>query len=112
MVDFSINTDNVILTGDVDLVLQQLDLLFDTNTNEVFAEDYGTWYEEFLYDLNISNNYISEYTKNMIETHVNLMGFAVNVNTQICAGTEHDIILVTVELKRDYNQYSKTYKLS
>ena len=112
MVDFSINKDEVILTGDVELVIQQLDLLFDTNTNEVFAEEYGTWFEEFLYDLNISNSYISEYTKNMIVNNVNLMGFNVDVNTQLCAGTEHDIILVSIDLKRDYEEYSKTYKLS
>lgn len=112
MVDFSINNEDVLISKDLDLVLQQIDLLFDTNTGEVFAEEYGTWYEEFLYDLNISNNYISDYTKNMIVDNVNLLGFSVDVDTQICAGTERDIILITIELKRDYEDYSKTYKLS
>ena len=112
MIDFSLNNDEVIISKDLDLVIQQIDLLLDTNTGEVFAENYGTWFEEFLYDLNISNNYISEYTKNMIQSNVNLLGYSVDVNTQICAGTERDIILITIELKRDYEEYSKTYKLS
>lgn len=112
MIDFSLNNDDVIISKDLDLVIQQIDLLLDTNTGEVFAENYGTWFEEFLYDLNISNNYISEYTKNMIQSNVNLLGYSVDVNTQICAGTERDIILITIELKRDYEEYSKTYKLS
>lgn len=112
MIDFSIDNKKVITSNDVELIIQQIDLLFDTNTGEVFAEEYGTWFEEFLYDLNIPNSYISEYTKRMIVENVNLMGFDVAVNTQLLAGTERDIMLITIDLKRDYEEYSKTYKLT
>ena len=58
MIDFDLNGAPT-LNNDISLVLQQIDILFDTIPTEVLGdEDYGTKYHRFLYDLNISNDYI------------------------------------------------------
>ena len=58
MIDFSL-TGEPILNNDIALVLQQIDILFDTIPTEVLGyEDFGTKYHKFLFDLNISNEAI------------------------------------------------------
>ena len=52
MIDFNLNKGKAILNNDVDLILQQIDMLFDTTPNEVLGfEDYGTKYDYYLYNL-------------------------------------------------------------
>lgn len=113
MIDLCVNKSNVILEHDVDLVLQQIDILFDTQVDEVFGEaDYGSYFDQFLWDLSISNTYIEQYTDNLIRGSVNLLGYNVRSEVKIYQGTENDIILITIHLTRDAEDYEKTYKLS
>lgn len=113
MIDFSIEkTDSPIVQKDRDLVVQQIDLLFDTQTGEVFGEpEYGTYFEQFLWNLNISDSYIKNYVQRAIEDNINLLGYSVNVDVKILQGTLNDIIIIEVTLSREEDVYSKTYKL-
>ena len=55
MVDFNLNPGDAIITSDIDIVLQQIDLLFDTTPREVIGDEkYGSTYDEYLYRLKIS----------------------------------------------------------
>ena len=50
MVDFNITPGDAVITSDIDIVLQQVDILFDTNPREVLGdEEYGSSYDEYLY---------------------------------------------------------------
>ena len=99
------------LTDERDLIIQQIDMLFDTLPNEVLGENYGTNFYQFLWDMNCSNQEISEYTKQVIKNNVNLFGWSCDVETTILEGTKNDILLITVKLSTDFDSFEKTYKV-
>lgn len=111
MVDFNINKDKPTLIRERDLILQQLDILFDTDEDEVFGEEYGTHFEEFLFNLDISNAYISDYVRTKISENVNLFDWQLEVDTQIAQGTLNDIILVRITLRQEYDEFEKIYRI-
>ena len=58
MKDFHLNKGVPILDRNIDLLLQQIDMLFDTNPREVLGDlTYGTRYDKYLYNLNIYHLY-------------------------------------------------------
>lgn len=112
MIDFSNNTTKTILDETADLVLQQIDLLLDTDKGEVLGEqDFGTDYDKFLYEVNVGNNYIRDYIERNIENNVDLLGWQLDVQVETMMGTLNDIILVNIELSKDRDVYSKVYKI-
>ena len=112
MIDFSNNTTKTILDETADLVLQQIDLLLDTDKGEVLGEqDFGTDYDKFLYEINVGNNYIRDYIERNIENNVDLLGWQLDVQVETMMGTLNDIILVNIELSKDQDVYSKVYKI-
>lgn len=112
MIDFSLNNDKVIVENDVDLLLQQIDILFDTTPREVLgSEDFGTEYDKCLYDLNMSNSEL----KRQVETDLrslDLLGFGYQINVHMLRGTEQDIALIEIELEQDDVKYNRIYKIS
>lgn len=111
MIDFDLNGAPV-LNNDIALVLQQIDILFDTIPTEVLGyEDFGTRYHKFLFDLNISNEAI-KHTVISDLNKLDLLGFVPNVEVHLLQGTEHDIALVEIELIRNEERYQKTYKIN
>lgn len=112
MKDICLNTSGVLITKERDLILQQVDILFDTDECEVFGEEhYGCDFRRFLWDLKISNSQISEYTENLIMSNVDLLGWELDVDTTILEGTNNDIILITITISKELTQYEKTYKI-
>ena len=56
MTDLSLDTQTVTKTSDIENVLQQIELLFDTSPYDVIGEpNYGSDFEKFLWNLNASN---------------------------------------------------------
>jgi hypothetical protein len=112
MVDFNLDAGSPIKNRDVDLVLQQIELLFDTTPDDVFGEeDFGTQYDSYLYKLKMSAQDIETQVMSDI-CSLNLMGFKPEVNAHLLQGTEQDIILVQIILRREYEQYEKIYKIT
>ena len=112
MVDFSLHNDHVILQNDIDLVLQQIDILFDTAPREVLgSENFGTEYDKCLYDLNMSNDDILRQVETDLRS-IDLLGFEYQVNIHMLRGTEQDIALVEIDLIRDDMKYNQIYKIS
>lgn len=112
MIDFSNNTTKTIIDETADLVLQQIDLLLDTDKGEVLGEqDFGTDYDKFLYEVNVGSNYIRDYIERNIENNVDLLGWQLDVQVETMMGTLNDIILVNIELSKDRDVYSKVYKI-
>lgn len=112
MKDFCLNSDNVTLNNERDLILQQIDMLFDTDYNEVLGEyTYGTDFRQFLWDMQKSNDDISSYTRSVISANVDLMGWSLDVETTLLHGTENDIILVSITISKNLSNYEKTYMI-
>lgn len=111
MTDFCLDTENVLSRNDVDNVLQQIDMIFDTYEKEVFGEDYGSDFYQFLWDHSASSEEISEYTEKQIRNNVDLMGLNISVKTDFLEGTENDIILVSIDIFNDNYKTTKTYRI-
>ena len=111
MKDFCLNDRKVFVSDEVESLLQQIDMLFDTNPTEVFGEDYGSSFYDFLWDLNASASDISEYKKKIIYKYVKLNGWALDVITDIIQGTQNDIILIRIQLSKYDETYEKIYRV-
>lgn len=112
MIDFSISnklTDDVIVNNDLVFVLQQIDLLFDTNPNTVLGDNsFGTNYDRYLYNLGFSNTALEDQITHDLNK-IDLMGFAPIVNVTIVEGTVRDIAMIDITLVGNYENYNTTY---
>lgn len=110
MIDFDL-TNYPIQNDDLSLVLQQIDILFDTKPREVLGDEaFGTNYDKFLFDLNLSNEALKQAVVTDLRS-LDLLGFEADVNVHLLQGTEHDIALVEIILTRDDEQYQQIYKI-
>ena len=82
MIDFSLDKNKPVQSDDINFVLQQINILFDTNPKEVLgSEEFGSQYDRYLYELNISENNL----KQKIISDLNslyLCGYKYNVNVK------------------------------
>lgn len=84
MVDFCNTTDSPILNYELDLILQQIDMLFDTSHKEVLGElTYGSDFDKFLWELNHSNYYIQDYIYKTILRNVELFDYELSVDVKL-----------------------------
>ena len=112
MIDFSIDTKDPIKWTDRDMLLQQIDLLFDTTPTEVLGqESFGTRYDKFLYNLSITNEGVRQQVLADL-SKINLLGFSPEVEVYLTEGTEHDIAIIKISLNRNEEKYNRVYKLS
>lgn len=112
MIDFNLNAGSPILNSDIELILQQIDILFDTKPKEVIGdEDFGSRYDEYLYRLRVSNSALEQTVKQDLD-RLNLFGFTANVSVHFLYGTEQDIALIEIDLNRDGESYQQIYKIS
>lgn len=110
--DFSRTTNNVILNTEAELIIQQIDILLDTDKGEVLGEpSYGSDYDKFLHELNVGNEYIQDYIYNHITENVDLFGWELTIEVQLMMGTTNDIILVGIDISNEQESYTKVYKI-
>lgn len=112
MIDFNLESGSPTLNKDVDLIIQQIDMLFDTKPKEVLGkEDYGTKYDEYLYKLKLSNVALEQTVKKDL-AKLNLFGFSTRVKVHLIHGTEQDIALIEITIFKDDEYYQQIYKIS
>lgn len=112
MIDFSRTTNNVVLEDDAELIIQQIDILLDTDKGEVLGDlQYGSDYDKFLHELNVGNEYVRDYIYEHISNNVDLFGWELNVEVQFMMGVANDIILVGIEITNQEVAYTKVYKI-
>ena len=114
MIDFCNTNDTIILEQDIDNILQQIDILLDTNPRDVLGEpSYGCDYIKFLWETNISNNGIAKYIENHIKSTIDLLSFTLNVECQSLQGQENDIIIIYIKIiAPDGYFFQKIYNIS
>jgi hypothetical protein len=114
MVDFSLYKRSGVATvnQEVDLLLQQVDILFDTTPTEVLGdENFGTKYDTYLYDTRLSASNL----KLIVETDIsqlNLMGWDYDVEVHLLQGTEQDIAVIQITFYKGIESVQKTYRIS
>ena len=112
MIDFNMSnklTDAPLINNDLLFVLQQIDLLFNTDINDVLGDSiYGTNYDRYLYTLGVSNTTLENKIMGDLNS-LNLCGFIPSVSVKIVEGTQRDIALIDIILKGNYEEYNKTY---
>jgi hypothetical protein len=111
MVDFNIHSGASVLSNDKDLVLQQIDLLFDTRCKDVLGyEEYGSTYDKYLYTLKVDNESLRNKVLSDLYS-INLQGFTPEVSVYFLEGSERDIAIIDITLTKNYETYNKTYKI-
>ena len=112
MIDFNLDTDKAVIIRDIELIFQQIDLLFDTNPKEVLGDDkFGSNYDRYLHNLQISNEGIRQKVLSDISS-LELFDYKPEVEVYLLQGTEQDIALVNIILKNDISSFEKSYNIS
>lgn len=112
MVDFNLKEGNPLENNDVNLLLQQIDILFDTTPGEVMGDmGFGTEYDHYMYSFNLDNKAMQEMVLDDLYK-LDLLGFTPTCDVYFLEGTEQDIALIDITLKRNDTEYKKTYKIS
>lgn len=112
MVDFNLTEGGApTINDDVDCLKQQISILFSTKPGDLMgALEYGCEYETYLYDLQLDSYQLSE---QMMEDlyQLDLLGWYPEVDTRLLQGTERDIALINVELKKGNQKISQIYRV-
>lgn len=112
MIDLSLDNYGVTVEKDIDCIMQQIDILFNTSPYELFGEmSYGTDFEKFLHDLSVTNTEIESYIEMAIRNNVDLFDYKVSVSVLLAQGTEHDIIFADIVIYNDVDEFSKQYRI-
>lgn len=112
MVDFNLNEGEPTINDDVACLIQQIDILFDSTPGDLIGDiEYGTDYEKYLYDLKLSPQSLKEQMLRDLYS-LDLLGFTPDVNVYLVQGSERDIAVIDVHLRRNGEDYSKTYKIT
>lgn len=111
MKDFCLDKNSAFVTSDIENILQQIDILFDTTPDEVYGENAGSEFYEFLWDMTKTAEDISSYTRSQILSNINLFDCDLEVDTKFLEGTENDIILITIKLTDFNRSVEKTYRI-
>ena len=113
MIGICKTTDDITLDNDVDLIIQQIDNLFDTSKGEVIGQpNYGTDFERFLYDLNVGSMEVATYIKDTIYNNVDLFDWVLDVEVRFMVGVQNDIMIIGVKFSKNNESYSHVYKVS
>lgn len=113
MVDLCNTTDAVLLDQNIDIVLQQIEMLFDTHPGDVIGDyKFGADFEEYLFNTAMGNQMVADKISSLIASHVDLLGWDVHVDVEFMAGTLHDIMVLKVSIYKDNEVYSKIYKVT
>lgn len=115
MIDFTLSSklsDDVQISNDLLCALQQIDLLFNTEPDEVLGDErFGSNYDKYLYKLGVSNSALETKIANDIH-QLNLFGYTPEVKVTIVDGTHRDIAFIDITLKGEFDDFTKTYMIN
>lgn len=112
MVDFNLNEGEPTINSDLEILVQQIDILFDTKPGDLLGEiSFGTDYSKFLYELQVSADVLRDQMLSDLQ-QLDLMGFIPQVEVYLMQGTQRDIAVIEVQLKRNSINFTKTYKIT
>lgn len=112
MIDINVSnkiSDDLIISNDLLCLLQQVDILFNTDVCDVLGdENFGTSYDKYLYTLGMSNSALE--AKILDDLYkLELFNFVPSVSVTIVEGSHRDIAFVDITFSGEYEDYNKTY---
>jgi hypothetical protein len=116
MIDFNLFgevSDKPIINTDEEYVVQQIEMLFRTDTESVLGDlSYGTNYDRYVYGMGISNTALESKILGDLKT-LDLGMFNPSVSVSFIEGTVRDIALIDITLMSDggYEVFKKTYMI-
>lgn len=99
MIDLAIDS-RIFLTSELDLAIQELDIIFNTEHTQLIGyPDFGSNFEQFLWQLYPTTNEIKKYIDELIYSEtIYLRKFEVNVDVKEFAGEIRRIYLVNIDV--------------
>lgn len=114
MQDLNLQEGNAIIDNNIDLLWQQVQILFDTSMGDLFGDNnYGTDYDSLLYDMKLSAGDLKQKMLNDINK-LDTFGMSYNVDVYLLRGTQQDIAVIKVDFydSSANEHYIKIYKIS
>lgn len=123
--DFSFDND-IFVTDTLSAAMQELDLLFNTETTEVLGDSsFGTFFEQFLWDIQPRESDLCDYIKKAIQTNTYwVQQYDWDVNVRVNDGTtnatnsindinysDDSIYIITIDLYDNDERNYRTNKL-
>lgn len=100
--DFSLD-NRIMLDNSLDCAIQELDMLFNTTNTELIGDtNYGTNFEQFLWQLTPSPSELKRYINEKIQQYTYYMlqyDYDINIRTEL--GELRDIYYVEITLNTD-----------
>lgn len=98
--DFSLD-NRIMLNDNLDCAIQELDMLFNTTNTELIGDtNYGTNFEQFLWQLTPSPSELKKYINDKIQQYTYYMSqyeYDINIRTEL--GELRDIYYVEITIK-------------
>lgn len=102
MLDISLN-DNIFIDTELDAAIQELDMLFNTENTELIGyPEYGTFWDDFLWQLTPSTLELQRYITEKMSATIFLPRFSPKVEIDYEIGTERAIYYVKITLTNPY----------
>jgi hypothetical protein len=119
-VTLDLSLDNrITLDSVIDCAIQELDMLFNTTNTELIGDpEYGTNFEQFLWQISPSPNSLTNYIYQKIDTTYFASQLDITVNVSVETGVARDIYCVEINLpmpdsvaESDKKKYRRVYML-
>lgn len=111
LVDFNLENGYPLQNEEEALILQQIEILFDTTPGEILGDiNYGTKYSDFLYNLQTSNEDIRRTIMSDLYT-LETFEYNYDVKVDILKGSENDIILVQIFFQKEDSYFEVPFKI-
>lgn len=111
MVDFNLKEGPATINSDVECLLQQVDILFDSTPGDLLGDvQYGTEYNKYLYNLKLSPDQLKDAIEQDLYS-LDLLGFVPSVQVYLLQGSERDIALIQIDLYKQGESYTRTYTI-
>lgn len=117
MTDFNVFqeiSNKPIINTDIEYIVQQIELLFNTDTQSVLGDiDYGSDYDRYVFNIGVSNTALE--TKILGDlTKLDLLTYTPTVEVTFVEGTVRDIAMIDITLTEGSEKnvvYNKTFMI-
>lgn len=111
MIDLAIDT-RVFITTKLDEAVQELDMIFNTSNGELIGyPQYGTDFEQFLWQMNDSSSKIQTYVYDKIKDTLFLRDMITNINVETLEGEMRRIYVLHINVSDGTQSQNRTYQL-
>lgn len=111
MIDLALDS-RITLNNVLDCAVQEIDLLFNTENTELIGDpQYGTNFEQFLWQLTPSPNELKRYISDKIDNYTYFTRqLKYDIDVKLVNGEYRTIYVVTIDIKNGEEQQQRQYQ--